>query len=476
MFSEYLKLLVCFKMKFVSIEMHVAFTLLTNVNSAGRLVLREPVRGPINTMTRQSFQRNLSIREKTLISMSSSGERQIIGFRDNPNPSSNVSRSNLHSGLTVLSEEALAAALSGDVTLSLPTNMGSSASDVSHNRLINFPSYLCRVKMHPGASQKPLEQNKIIGRLVVESKMEIQEQSLTLMDWEITSEKVQNMPDIPIFSYQSPSVLKTPGSLSRVHKPMLTSPVQVYRTDNKTSKVEGLFHWLQNTDKGGLEGKNSGATNPARKTSTSANPALIAVMWGQNARLAESTEINTRVLVNMVNEQGHIPAGDTESTVGDKSELVRSERCEMSETESEEGLVTVPDHALKSEDKACGYRCGIDFQSGAEDESRNETESEVETVISESDQIFTLENCTIEQFLKDEISCTRRSWDKCSLKKFIKDENTCAISINPDSRTSVKNHPSNNQDIRPLSSPEQLDELLNFINSEVAAIRSLLPK
>ena len=117
-----------------------------------------------------------------------------------------------------------------------------------------------------------------------------------------------------------------------------------------------------------------------------ANPDVIAIVWGYNSRLAESTIINSRVAERMVNKRAKEPGGtDRDHSINENFKLVNNKSFEMDMKGSEETL-----HTVESGDKD---------RSGGESKSENESVSEEETVISESDHIFTLENCTIEQFL-----------------------------------------------------------------------------
>ena len=201
--------------------------------SAGRLVLKEvePDRGgPIRTTTRQTFQRNLSMRERSLISINSSEQ----GLRHNSYPA-------------VLSEDTLAAALSGELTFCLSSRTSIRLQEGSNNRLVNFPSFLCRVEIHDQSRERQGE-NKIVGRIVVESKMKIREESLTLIDWEVCSETVQGIPDVPIYSYhvtEDTNLTSLRLSEDPFLAPPVISPVHVYQTDLETNKVEPSFQLLK---------------------------------------------------------------------------------------------------------------------------------------------------------------------------------------------------------------------------------------
>ena len=371
--------------------------------------------------------------------------------------------------MAVLSKDTLTSVLSGEITLCLASKV-LKRTDLSqiqrHNKLINFPSYLCRVELYETA-QKSHEVNKIVGQLVVESEIKTREQSLTLIDWEVVCEKVSNMPDIPIFSNLEDTAEITGTRKFQNKMETLTSPVQVYYTNNTTHQVQNLFHLLQqksisnqsnheNLDSTQFSG-NSGVPRK-RSVADRTNPTLVAVAWGQNHRVGttSATAINSLVAKNLLkNSAMAMTQRETLST--DKS-LVSMPKSPDTENLVESEEETGSNHKPRNEE---------DLEEIATSEV-----SETASLISKlSDDILTLENCSIEQFVTDEVACSRRPWDKSSMKSFLKYEQRCIKQINVDSN---KTNETGDRLLRHTSSPDQFDEVLNFINSEVSEIESLV--
>ena len=370
--------------------------------------------------------------------------------------------------MAVLSRDTLTAVLSGEITLCLASNLWKSTDlpqTQTHDKLITFPSYLCRVELHETA-QKSHEVNKIVGQLVVESEIKTREQSLTLIDWEVVCEKVSNMPDIPIFSNLEDTAEITGTRKSQNHMETLTSPVQVYYTDNSTHQAQNLFHLLQqktissrssHEDSTPFTGNSHGVPRK-RSVADRTNPTLVAVAWGQNHRAETTTAraINSLVAKNLVKNSA-MTMSDREAVSGDSCLVSRpngSDPENLVEAEEESGS----NHKLRNEED--------------QEEISISEESETASLISKlSDDILTFENCSIDQFVTDEVTCSRRPWDKSSVKSFLKYEQRCNKQINVDSNT-----PEGTEDkpLRHTLSPDQFDEVLNFINSEVSEIESLV--
>ncbi|KAL5270281.1 hypothetical protein ACHWQZ_G001131 [Mnemiopsis leidyi] len=425
----------------------------------GKLVLKnedpEPTRA-IKTTSKQEFHRNISVREKKLIYISNS-DRERNHRSEEPENNQLFLESLQHpyktSGMAVLSKDTLAAILSGEVTLCLASRISKSSDRLSapqnqsHDKLIIFPSYLCRVELYDQAPNSSIE-NKMIGRLVVESEIRTREQSLTLIDWEVVCEKVSHLPDIPVFSYNDESA-ELSGRNLEDQIPSLTSPVHVYHTDYTTHQTQNLFQLLQHksfpTDRNGTT---FGGVSRKRSVTDRANPALVAVAWGQSHRIDGTAAINSQVAENLAKTSiMRQKPGDTASTGKGLPPQKKAESQEKTRT----GFY----HILKNQE---------------EEESVVSEVSETASLISKlSEDIKTLENCTIEQFVTDEVACFRRPWDNSTLRSFLRNEKRCTEqmceSITPQGRGLER---------QASTYSDQLDEVLNFINSEVSEIESLV--
>ena len=356
--------------------------------------------------------------------------------------------------MAVLSKDTLTAVFSGEITLCLASKVFKRtdlSQTQSYDKLIDFPSYLCRVELYETA-QKSHEVNKIVGRLVVESEIKTREQSLTLIDWEVVCERVSNMPDIPIFSNLQDTAEITGTRKFQNQMETLASPVQVYYTYNTTHQVQNLFHLLQqksisnqsnHIDSTQFPG-NSHEGPRKRSVADRTNPTLVAVAWGQNHRVGttSATTINSLVAKNLV--KNSTMTMTQRETVSTGKSLVSRPKSPENLVESEEQ--TGSNHKLRKEEE--------------EEELAISEVSETASLISKlSDDNLTLENCSIEQFVTDEVACARRPWDNSPMKSFLKDEQRCINKqLNVDSNIT----------------PDQFDEVLNFINSEVTEIESLV--
>ena len=367
--------------------------------------------------------------------------------------------------MAVLSKDTLTAVLSGEITLCLASNLWKSTDlpqTQTHDKLITFPSYLCRVELHETA-QKSHDVNKIVGQLVVESEIKTREQSLTLIDWEVVCEKVSNMPDIPIFSNLEDTAEITG---TRKSQKTLTSPVQVYYSDNTTHQAQNLFHLLQqksisnqssHEDSTPFTGNSHGVPRK-RSVADRTNPTLVAVAWGQNHRVetTSATTINSLVAKNLVKNSA--------MTMSHR-EAVSNEKCLVSRPKGPD-----PENLVELEEGTCSNH-KLRKEEDQEEITISE-ESETASLISKlSDDILTFENCSIDQFVTDEVTCSRRPWDNSSMKSFLKYERRCNKQMNIDSNTSEGTE---DTPLRNTSSPDQFDEVLNFINNEVSEIESLV--